>query len=275
MERVVMNDTDKSKEQLICELDALRQRVVELETAATDLQTREAKTQAMLALAVEGMVTIDARGIIQTVNQTAARLFGYSVEDMIGQNVTLLMSEPYKREHNGYLRRFHETGKSRIIGLRREVEGQRKDGTTFPLELTVREVIINDQPLFTGIFHDITERKRTENALRQMNNKYRTLFEESKDPSFISIREGTILDVNQAHLDLSGYTKDEIVGNNASNLYANPADWDRFRREIEHRGTVKNYEVKYRKKDGTVIDCLLTARVWRARDGCLWDVTCL
>src|SRR5262249_18377413 len=97
--------------------------------------------------------------------------------------------------------------------------------------------------------------------------KYRTLFEESRDAVYITSREGTILEVNQALLELFGSTRAEVIGLNARQTYANPDDRFRFQQEIERQGAVRDYEVKLRKKDGTVLDCLMSATVRRGLDG--------
>ena len=104
-------------------------------------------------------------------------------------------------------------------------------------------------------------------ALRQSEEKYRTLFEDSRDAIYIRAREGKFLDVNQSWLDLFGYTREEMIGLDAIEMYVNPGDRSRFQREIEEKGSVRDYEVKFRKKDGTQMDCLLTATVRLASDG--------
>lgn len=116
-------------------------------------------------------------------------------------------------------------------------------------------------------YEDITERKQVAEALHESEEKYRKLFEESRDAIMISTREGRYLEVNQSTLDLFGYTREEILRIDARQLYASPADRDYYRQEIEEKGYVRNYEIKLRKKDSTIIDCLSSASVWRAPDG--------
>ncbi len=114
---------------------------------------------------------------------------------------------------------------------------------------------------------EIIERQRTEAALQESEEKYRTLFEGSKDAVYITSREGKIINLNQAYIDLFGYSVEDLKIINASETYVNPVDRDRFRQEIEQKGFVRNFEVKLRKKDRTEIDCLLTSTVRRANDG--------
>lgn len=120
----------------------------------------------MVESAADGILAIDEQGRVCMMNPAAERLFGYKPDEIMGRNVTMLMPEPYRSAHDGYLRRYLETGKGNIIGLGREVQGLRKDGTTFPFYLSVSEVRDGGRRLFTGIVHDLSELKRAEEALR-------------------------------------------------------------------------------------------------------------
>jgi PAS domain S-box-containing protein len=152
-----------------------------LRQAHHDLQKRgehsEARTQAILDAAVDAIITIDEAGIVDSLNPAGERLFGYPATEIIGRNVRTLMPEPYRSEHDGYLKSYVETGDKKIIGIGREVVGRRKDGTTFPMHLAVSEVRVSDRRLFTGIVRDISERVRAEEALRDSERRHRTLFE--------------------------------------------------------------------------------------------------
>jgi two-component system sensor kinase FixL len=125
-----------------------------------------AKARAILEAAVDGIITIDERGAISSLNSAAARLFGYAPEELIGRNVRVLMPPPYRTEHDDYLARYRETGVKKIIGIGREVIGQRKDGSVFPMDLSVTEAHLGDRRLFTGMVRDLTERKQSEQAVR-------------------------------------------------------------------------------------------------------------
>jgi two-component system CheB/CheR fusion protein len=118
------------------------------------LRDREERLQAILNAAADAIITIDQRGLIQSVNPAAERMFGYAAAEMVGQSVNLLMPSPYREEHDGYLERYLQTGEKHIIGTRREVEGRRKDGSVFPTDLVVSE--IEHLKLFLGIHRDIT-----------------------------------------------------------------------------------------------------------------------
>lgn len=127
----------------------------------------------MVETAVDGIITIDERGTIETVNPAVQRLFGYRPEELVGQNVRMLMPEPYRAEHDGYLGRYRRTGERQIIGIGREVVGRRKDGTVFPIELAIAEAHIDGKRLFTGIVRDVTERKQAEAALAESEARLR------------------------------------------------------------------------------------------------------
>ena len=153
--------------------------------AEAALTEKEARLRAILDSAAEGIITIDERGIIESVNPAAVRVFGYPADEMIGRNVSLLMPSPDREQHNRYLANYHRTGERKIIGIGREVSGRRKDGSTFPLELSVSEVRVEDRRIFTGFVRDITERKRAEEELREQTRRYQSLVEVSPDAIFV------------------------------------------------------------------------------------------
>ncbi len=119
------------------------------------------RLKAIIETAIDGIITIDARGRIETFNKAATVIFGYVALEVVGKNVSILMPEPYHSDHDEYLARYHRTKEARIIGIGREVVGKRKDGSTFPLRLAVGEVLLNDRVIFTGIIHDLTDINKT------------------------------------------------------------------------------------------------------------------
>ena len=125
----------------------------------------EARLRAVVETAVDGILTIDEQGIVGTMNPAAERLFGYAEAEVVGRNISLLMPNPYRDEHDGYLDHYRQTGERRIIGIGREVQGRRRNGTIFPIELAVSETVLGERRFFTGIVRDISERKRAEDSL--------------------------------------------------------------------------------------------------------------
>lgn len=133
-----------------------------------ELHSREAHLRSILATVPDAMVVIDGGGLIQSFSASAEALFGFTAEEVQGRNVSTLMPTPYSREHDGYLARYLATGERRIIGKRRIVVGQRKDGGTFPMELYVGEVPLAGKRQFIGFVRDLTERQEHEHRLNEL-----------------------------------------------------------------------------------------------------------
>ncbi len=135
------------------------------------LQEREARLQSILETAPDAIIVIDERGAIESYSSAAQRLFGFTAAEVIGQNVRMLMPSPYRERHDGYIRHYLDTGERRIIGIGRVVVGQRKDGTTFPMELAVGEVVASGRRLFTGFIRDLTERQLNESRMQELQTE--------------------------------------------------------------------------------------------------------
>ena len=135
-------------------------------------EAQAAKLRGILESAVAAIITIGDHGLIESVNPAIERLFGYSASELVGHNVKLLVPEPYRGEHDGYLANYLKTGTKKIIGMGREVSGRRKDGTTFPLHLTVSAFEADGRRYFTGMIHDLSDRKHVEEALRESERRF-------------------------------------------------------------------------------------------------------
>lgn len=153
-------------------------RILEINTDVTDatrarrqLEEREAHLQSILDTIPDAMVVIDEHGLIQSFSRAAERMFGYRAGEAVGHNVSMLMPSPYRERHDSYLERYLHTGERRIIGVGRVVTGQRKDGTTFPIELAVGEINLPGRRLFTGFVRDLTQRQFTEKRLQELQNE--------------------------------------------------------------------------------------------------------
>ncbi|WP_020535930.1 PAS domain-containing sensor histidine kinase [Lewinella cohaerens] len=132
--------------------------------------TAEARRlEAIINTATDGIITIDKKGVIETINPSAARLFAYQPEQVMGKKINILMPSPYHAEHDDYMNNYHRTGKAKIIGKGREVEGLRSDGTVFPFRLAVSEMTIDGQRMYTGVVHDLSDIKAAEQRIMELN----------------------------------------------------------------------------------------------------------
>jgi PAS domain S-box-containing protein len=170
------------------------------------LQESAAHLSAILKTAVEGIITIDEVGKIESANAAAQRLFGYEEEEMVGQNVSMLMPEPYHSQHDRYLSHHCRTGEKKIIGIGREVVGKRKDGTIFPMDLSVSEVILPGRRLFTGFVRDISKRKQQEAELIAMASSL-----EAKNKELESIVHVASHDLRAPLVNIHGFSQ-ELAG---------------------------------------------------------------
>ena len=135
-----------------------------------ELRDMAGRLRGIVDTAVDGIITIDDRGLVETMNPAAVRIFGYAVDEVVGRNISMLMPEPYRSEHDGYLDRYQRTGERRIIGIGREVRGRRKDGTEFPMDLAVSATNLGPRRIFTGLVRDITARKRLEQEILEIGD---------------------------------------------------------------------------------------------------------
>jgi two-component system, LuxR family, sensor kinase FixL len=140
-------------------------------SSARDALAREAHMKSILDTIPDAMIVIDDRGVIQSFSAAAERLFGYGAAEALGKNVKTLMPQPYRDAHDSYLHRYNVTGERRIIGIGRVVVGERKDGSTFPLELSVGEMKSGQERFFTGFIRDLTESQKTEARLQELQSE--------------------------------------------------------------------------------------------------------
>jgi PAS domain S-box-containing protein len=201
------------------------------ERAGMALSESEGLLRAILKSAVEGIITIDEGGVIESINPAAERAFGYRAEEVLGRNVSMLMPSPYREEHNDHIARYIGTGEARIIGIGRETVGQRKDGTVFPIDLSVSEVRLSGRRLFTGFIRDITERKRAEEQV----NLVQSVVERGFSAVLIAsadFPDPQILYINPTFAQLTGYSPEKIVGQPLSALGELTAVLERLRKGV-------------------------------------------
>ncbi len=196
----------------------------------------------------DGLVLIDEGGKIQLFSAGAERLFGYRVEEALGANVKLLMPSPYHEAHDGYLSDYRESGVRKIIGIGREVFGRRKDGSTFPMYLSIGEICVEGQRYFVGVTHDLTRLKRAEERLITLS----AAVDQSPAAVMISNKDGRIEYVNNRFVHLTGYEADELIGQNPRLLQSNHTASELYRRlwETICSGSEWRGEIQDRKKSG-------------------------
>jgi len=148
--------------------ELLRRNRLQVQAGVEDTRAREAHLQSILDTVPDAMIVIDEAGVIQSFSAAASRLFGYETSEVVGKNVKILMPSPYREEHDEYLDQYRRTGVRRIIGIGRVVVGERKDGSTFPIELSVGEMRSSNRRYFTGFIRDLTERQRSEARLQEL-----------------------------------------------------------------------------------------------------------
>jgi PAS domain S-box-containing protein len=243
--------------------------------SAEALAANEAQLRALLEAVLDAVIIIDERGVIQLANPAVERMFGFSAQELVGKNVTLLMPSPYREEHDRYLARYLAIGEKRIIGVTREVAGLRKDGTTFPVDLSVSEARLGDRGVFVGIHCDVTERKWSEERFR--------LVVESVPGAIVMVSaEGRIVLVNVQAEKFFGYRREELVGQLVEILVP-----ERFR--IQHAAYRANFfaspssrpmgagrDLYGRRKDGSEfpVEIGLKNGTVQCRDG-RWHQSCM
>ena len=185
------------------------------EATNLDLVAREAHLKSILETIPDAMIVIDPKGKIQSFSSAAERLFGRSAAEVMGQNVSMLMPSPYREGHDGYIGRYLRTGERRIIGVGRVVVGERKDGSTFPMELAIGEMKSNDKLFFTGFIRDLTERQKTEGRLQELQAE---LVHISRLTAMGEMASTLAHELNQPLSAISNYLK------GASRVLDNPTD---------------------------------------------------
>ena len=194
--------------------------VTSVREAQDKLREGMARLTAVVGTAADAIITIDDRGLIDSVNPATERMFGYAGTELVGRNVALLMPEPYASAHDGYLENYRSTGVRQVIGVGREVVGRRKDGSSFPIDLSVSEVMLGGGGrLFTGIVRDATARRAAERDLRASHALLRAVVEGITDPVYVKDVEGRYLLANSAMAASVGRPSSDVVGSTDGDLF--------------------------------------------------------
>ncbi len=201
--------------------------VSDLKEAEAAMHRSEVRLRAIVETAVDGIVVINERGIIESVNPAVTKMFGYTPDQMLGHNVKMLMPDPYHSEHDHYLSNYLASGFKKVIGIGREVLGRRSNGESFPIELAVSEMLVDESRKFTGIVRDISSRRQAEMQFRQV-------VESAPNGMLMIDPQGTITLVNKQVETMFGYSREEMLGRTVEMLIP-----ERFR--PNHPGHRTNY----------------------------------
>lgn len=183
-----------------------------LKESEAALARSEAYSSAIVATAAEGIITLDAQGKIESFNRAAEKMFGYPAEELVGEDIRVLMPEPYRSEHAAYMDRFATTGVGSVIGMGREVPAQRKDGSIFPIYLAASEISVDGERCYAGIIRDISDQKAAEESLKAVEQRFRAVFDQRHQLVGILDIDGVVLEANQKSLDFAGIDRAEVIG---------------------------------------------------------------
>lgn len=241
----------------------------ELNKARRKLQESEEKYKALVEQSLQGLVI--AQGLpprLVFANPAMANILGYTIEELLSLPSGETSSLVHPEDREKFFERYQSRLADQEVKPHYQFRAIRKDGSVRWVEMFARRIHYKGKPSVQAAFVDITDREMAESAVRQSEERYRILFDESRDGIYFTTREGKFLDANKTALELFGYTEKEMKEKvNVLETYVNPADRDRFQKEIEKNGSVRDYEVLLHKKDGTPMYCLLTATASRSGDG--------
>lgn len=204
--------------------------------AKKQTEDTEVQQRYILEEMVDGVITIDQQGIIHSINPAGERIFGYAANEVIGKNVKILMPAPYHAEHDGYLNNYMTSGQAKIIGIGRQVNGLRKNGQVFPLDLAVSEISFKKTRMFSGIVRDISERVEAAKAIQGSASRLQTVLNHVVDGIITIEKVGTVQSFNPAAENIFGYTANEVIGNNIKMLMPSPY-------QAEHDGYLESYQL--------------------------------
>ena len=262
----------------------LQKRITELEAQVencrAEIQTlqQSARTYRLLVENVPDLIWIMSteKFKLHYLSPSVEQMLGYTLEESLKKPFYEIITPEsfeyaarYFAEEN---RRLKEKNAAAEKIHKLELEYFRKDGSTVWVEVTARPILDENGEIsrIIGVSRDVSERVAAQRALEKSEARYRTLFEDSRDTIYITAKTGEFIDINPAGEALFGYTREEIIGLNILDLYENPDERKRFIQEIESKGEVRDYSLRFRKKDGTGIDCLITATLWKGEDNTIY-----
>ncbi len=241
------------------------QDITERKQAEDEIRDRAARLRAIVDTAADGIITFDLRDMVESFNPAAERMFGYGCEEVIGQNVRMLMPAPYREKQEGCVSGCLNTGLSKIIGIGHEVVGQRKDGSTCPMELAVSEMSVGGRRMFTGIVRDISDRKLAEVALKQVEARYNSLVASTGVIVWEMELDGVLASFSSAFETITGWSRSNWIGCRFDGLI-HPEDLESARRwhdRARQGEMLPRFELRIRTRTGEHVTCefLLVTRI--------------
>jgi len=223
----------------------------------------EEKFRLLVESLPNSLILVNKDGIISFINSLTEKMFGYKKQELIGHSVEILIPQRFCDKHVQFRNNFLSQHSSIMLGIESDLLGRRKDGREFPVEIGLNPIKSDGETQILCTISDTTKRKQSEDAVRKSEEKYRLLFEDSKDVIFMSTPEGKLLDINPAGVELFGYSsKEELLKIDLTNdLYNTPMDREKLRGILEEHGYAKNFECTLKRKDGEKITALETASV--------------
>lgn len=265
---VMKDNTTRLASTLIREIKAAGERKIRRQVEE-NLRDYHAKFRAVVESAMDAIISFDENGNITSWNMAAEKIFGYKYNEVTKKSLDFIIPERYQAGHQVGLKEVLSRGNEKMTGGVIELTGIRKSGEEFPLELSLAKWSANNRVFFTGIIREITARKEMIEKLKESERKYRGLFAGTKDLVFFTTPEGKIKEINQAGLDLLGFSSLEDAQKIVihKDLYVNEEDRKVLQNILKEKGFVKDYEVKIKKRDLSILTVLITAHVELSEDG--------
>ncbi|MDX2202263.1 MAG: PAS domain S-box protein [Hyphomicrobiaceae bacterium] len=238
--------------------------------------------EAALQTAVGAIIIIDDRGIIQSANPAVANVFGFEPGELLGESVNVLMPEPYRSRHDGYLKHHLDTGEKRIIGIGREVTGRRKNGALFPIHLAVSSFEADGRRFFTGVVHDLSRQAAQPQLREQM--LLQAIFNQMPDALVVTDSAGRIVLCNPAVAEVFEYTPEDLIGREFESLCETPAECDKLKAIVDasleavpfgRKLVPQPVRMRYRRRSGAAFPAQAMASVLRDQNGALVGVLSL
>src|SRR5215216_5492958 len=234
---------------LLRQVDTIVRDITERKLSEEALKKSEARHRAVVDAALDAIVTMSVDGLIRSFNHSAELIFGYTAEEAIGQRLEILMPERFRKLHRAGLRRYLNSGEAHVIGQPRlELAGRRKDGTEFPLELSLSETREGEDTLFIGIVRDITERKRSEEELKESEERFKRLAEATFEGVAIT-QDGKVVETNASFAAMFRYEPSEVIGMTPADFH--PPESQGVVRSARSSRLEEPYEAVCLRKDGT------------------------